>query len=170
MLKKARPNPARQARIEMLWPDDTVTSRVKVLSQSGADAGKAAALDSAEIALGVGKGIGGPANLPVIEQLAEVLGGVPLAVTRDIADLGWLPRQHQVGLTGRAIAPKLYFAIGIRGAFEHTVGIRRAGIVVAINKNPKAPIFQNADFGIVGDYAEVVPLLTAALKEAKAKR
>ena len=82
-------------------------------------------------------------------------------------DLGWIHRQHQVGLTGRAIAPKLYFAIGIRGAFEHTVGIRRAGIIVAINKNAKAMIFQNADFGIVGDYAEVVPLLTTALQEAK---
>jgi len=170
MLKKASANPARQARIEMLCLDDAVTSRVKVLSQTGADAGRAAALDSAEIAIGVGKGIGGPTNLPVIEQLATVLGGAPLAATRDIADLAWLPRQHQVGLTGRAIAPKLYFAIGIRGAFEHTVGLRRAGIIVAINKNPKAPIFQNADLGIVGDYAEVVPLLTKALETAKAGR
>ncbi|MEW6296730.1 MAG: FAD-binding protein [Thermodesulfobacteriota bacterium] len=170
MLKKARPNPSRRARIEMLWPDPAVVSRVHVRSHTDSAAGNAAALDSAEIAIGVGKGIGGPANLPVIEQLAAALGDAPLAATRDIADLGWLPRQHQVGLTGRAIAPKLYFAIGIRGAFEHTVGIRRAGIVVAINKNPKAPIFQQADFGIVGDYAEVVPLLTTALRDAKAKR
>src|SRR5262245_51514609 len=170
MLKKASPHPDRQARIEMLRPDDAVTTQVKVLSQTGADAGKAAALDSAEITIGVGKGIGGTANLPIIEQLATVLGGAPLAATRDIADLGWLPRQHQVGLTGRAIAPKLYFAIGIRGAFEHTVGVRRANIIVAFNKNPKAPIFQNADVGIVGDYAEIVPLLTKALETAKAGR
>jgi electron transfer flavoprotein alpha subunit len=170
MLKKAQPNPARQARIEMLWPDDAVTNRVTVVARVGTDAGKAAALDSADIAIGVGKGVGGTANLPVIEQLAEALGGAPLAATRDIVDMGWLPRQHQVGLTGRAIAPKLYFAIGIRGAFEHTVGIRRAGIVVAINKNQKALIFQNADIGIVGDYAEVVPLLTTKLKEAKTRQ
>jgi electron transfer flavoprotein alpha subunit len=170
MLKKASANPARRARVEMFQLDATVTDRVKVLSQTGADAGKAAALDSAEIAIGVGKGIGGPANLPIIEQLATVLGGAPLAATRDIADLGWLPRQHQVGLTGRAIAPKLYFAIGIRGAFEHTVGVRRANIVVALNKNAKAPIFQNADVGIVGDYSEIVPLLTKALETAKAGR
>jgi electron transfer flavoprotein alpha subunit len=170
MLKRARPNPARQARIEMLPLGDAVTNRVKIIAQTGTDAGKAAALDSADIAIGVGKGIGGPANLPVIAQLAEALGGAPLAATRDIVDLGWLPRQHQVGLTGRAIAPKLYFAIGIRGAFEHTVGIRRAGLVVAINKNQKALIFQNADLGVVGDYAEVVPLLTTKLKEAKAKQ
>lgn len=169
MLKRARPNPARQARIEMIPLGDTVTDRVKIIAQTRTDAGKAAALDSADIAIGVGKGIGGAANLPVIEQLADALGGAPLAATRDIVDLGWLPRQHQVGLTGRAIAPKLYFAIGIRGAFEHTVGIRRAGFVVAINKNQKAPIFQNADIGIVGDYAAVAPLLTAKLKEEKTK-
>ena len=90
---------------------------MQLVSQTGADAAKAAALDAADIAIGVGKGIGGPENLPVIEQLAAVLGGVPLASTRDISDLGWLPRQHQVGITGRAISPKLYFAIGIRGAF-----------------------------------------------------
>ena len=169
MLKSGKANPARQARIEMLWPDDAVESRVKTVSQTGEDAGKAVELDSAEIAIGVGKGITGPENLPVIEQLAEALGGAPLAATRDIVDMGWMPRQHQVGLTGRAISPKLYFAIGIRGAFEHTVGVRGAGTVVAINKNQKAPMFQNADIGIVGDYAEVVPLLTSALKEAKAK-
>lgn len=170
MLKKAKPSPGKQARIEMLWPDDAVASRVTVISQNNADAGNAAALDSADIAIGIGKGIGGVANFPVIEKLAEVLGGAPLAATRDIVDLGWIPRQHQIGLTGRAISPKLYFAIGIRGAFEHTVGVRRSGTIVAINKNAKALMFQNADFGIVGDYAEVVPLLTAALAEAKAKK
>jgi len=170
MLKKAKPTAGRQARVEMLWPDDAISSRVKVVEQSNTDAGKAAALDSADIAVGIGKGVGGTANFPVIEELAEVLGGAPLAATRDIVDLGWLPRQHQVGLTGRAISPKLYFAIGIRGAFEHTVGVRRSGTIVAINKNAKALMFQNADFGIVGDYAEIVPLLTAALAEAKAKR
>ncbi|MCE2486100.1 MAG: FAD-binding protein [Desulfurellaceae bacterium] len=169
MLKKATAKPARQARIELLQPDGAPSSRVRLVSQTGADAGKAAELDSAEIAIGVGKGIQGPDNLPVIEELAAALGGAPLAATRDIADLGWLPRQHQVGLTGRAISPKLYFSIGIRGAFEHTVGIRRAGTVVAINKNQKAPMFQNADIGIIGDYAEVVPLLTAALKQARPK-
>lgn len=170
MLKKAKPAPGRQARIEMLWPDDAVTSRVKVLAQNTADGGNAAALDSADIVIGMGKGIGGVTNFPVIEKLAGVLGGAPLAATRDIVDLGWLPRQHQIGLTGRAISPKLYIAIGIRGAFEHTVGVRRSGTIVAINKNAKALMFQNADFGIVGDYAEVVPLLTTALAEARAKR
>ena len=170
MLSPSQPAADRQARVERLTLEDDVRSRVQLVSQTGADAAKAAALDAADIAVGVGQGIGGPENLPVIEQLADVLGGVPLASTRDIADLGWLPRQHQVGITGRAIAPKLYFAIGIRGAFEHMVGLRKAGTIVAVNIKAKAPIFKTADLGIVGDYAEVVPLLTEALRKAKAER
>lgn len=170
MLSPSQSVPGRQARVEKLRLENDVRSRVQLVSQTGADAAKAAALDAADIAVGVGKGIGGPENLPVIEQLADVLGGVPLASTRDISDLGWLPRQHQVGITGRAIAPKLYFAIGIRGAFEHMVGLRKAETIVAINIKAKAPIFKTADFGIVGDYAEVVPLLTEALQKAKAER
>ena len=93
MLKKATANPGSQSRIEMLWPDDATQSRVTLVSQMGEDAGKAAELDSADISIGVGKGIKGPENLPVIEQLAEALGGAPLAATRDIVDMGWLPRQ-----------------------------------------------------------------------------
>lgn len=170
MLSPSQPAAGRQARVERLTLEDNVHSRVQLVSQTGADAAKAAALDAADIAIGVGKGIGGPENLPVIEQLVDVLGGVPLASTRDISDLGWLPRQHQVGITGRAIAPKLYFAIGIRGAFEHMVGLRKAGTIVAINRKAKAPIFKTADLGIVGDYAEVVPLLTEALRKAKVER
>ncbi len=170
MLSPSQPVTDRQARVEQLTLAPAVQSRVQLVSQTGADAAKAAALDAADIAVGVGKGIGGPENLPVIEQLAAVLGGAPLASTRDISDLGWLPRQHQVGITGRAIAPKLYFAIGIRGAFEHMVGLRKAGTIVAINRKAKAPIFKAADLGIVGDYAVVVPLLTAALQKAKAER
>ena len=170
MLSPSQPVAGRQARVERLTLEDDVRSRVQLVSQTGADAAKAAALDAADIAIGVGKGIGGPENLPMIEQLAAVLGGAPLASTRDISDLGWLPRQHQVGITGRAISPKLYFAIGIRGAFEHMVGLRKAGTIVAVNIKAKAPIFKTADFGIVGDYAEVVPLLTEALRKAKAER
>ena len=170
MLSQSQPDPSRQARVERLTLDADVHSRVQLVSYTGADAAKAAALDAADIAIGVGKGIGGPENLHVIEKLAAVLDGAPLASTRDISDLGWLPRQHQVGITGRAVAPKLYFAIGIRGAFEHMVGLRKAGTIVAINIKAKAPIFKTADLGIVGDYAEVVPLLTEALRKAKAEQ
>ena len=106
----------------------------------------------------MGKGIGDKANLEKIEPLLQLLDAA-LCTTRDVTDEGWLPKQYQVGLTGRAIAPKLYIALAIRGAFEHMVGVRRAGLIVAVNKNAKAPVFKNADYGIVGDYAEVVAAL-----------
>src|SRR5207253_6583 len=122
-----------------------------------------AALEAADVVLGVGRGIGGPAALPAITALAVRLGAA-VAATREVTDLGWLPKQHQVGLTGRAIAPRLYVALALSGAPEHVVGLRRAGVIVAINKNPKAPIFKAADLGLVSDYAPLLPLLEAALR------
>jgi electron transfer flavoprotein alpha subunit len=116
--------------------------------------------------VGFGKGIGAPENLPVVRALARVLDGA-ICTTRDVTDAGWLPKQYQVGMTGRAVAPQLYVAVALRGAFEHVVGIRRAGLVVAINKSAKAPIFKSADYGLVGDYATIVPLLTERLRVAK---
>jgi len=153
------------------------TARIAVLPVAGLPAGRltvvgrhrdpsaarAAALDEADVAVGVGLGIGGPEALPTIAALAAALGDAPIATTRDVVDKGWLPRQHQVGITGRAIAPRFYFAIGIRGASEHMVGVRRSGTIIVIDRNPQAPIFAQADLGIVGDWAEVVPRLTAAL-------
>jgi electron transfer flavoprotein alpha subunit len=124
-------------------------------------------LDEAEIVVGIGKGVGSEENISRILPLVNLLGG-SICATRDVTDAGWLPRQLQVGLTGRAIAPKLYFAIGIRGAFEHMVGVRRAGIVVAINKNAKAPVFKAADYGLVGDYAEIVGSLVPHLERRRA--
>lgn len=124
-------------------------------------------VEAAEIVLGVGTGIGGPEHLPVIDGLAQTLGAA-VAATRPVTDRGWLPRRRQVGLSGKSIAPQLYFAIGISGAFNHTVGIQRAGIVVAINTNPRAPIFRVADFGVVGDWALIVPLLSTRLRAAQA--
>jgi electron transfer flavoprotein alpha subunit len=124
---------------------------------------RAALLDECERAIGVGRGIGAADKLALLAPLAAALGGAPIAATRDVTDAGWLPRQHQVGLTGRAISPRLYVAIGIRGAFEHMVGVRRAGTIVAINKNPKAPIFSQADLGIVADWEAAVPLVTTEI-------
>ncbi|MGH7899211.1 MAG: FAD-binding protein, partial [Candidatus Binatia bacterium] len=119
------------------------------------------------VVIGVGKGIGGPQNLAALEALSTALGGAALAATRDVTDEGWLARQHQVGLTGRAISPRFYFAIAVRGAFEHTVGVRRAGTIVAVNKNPKAPIFQQADFGIAADWTEALPPLAREIEAAR---
>lgn len=165
MLNARGPDPARTASVERL-PVHLPLPRVRVAMQSVNGGSEAAALDHAEVVVGVGMGIGGTESLPVIRHLAERLGA-PIAATRDVVDAGWFPRQHQVGLTGRAIAPRLYIAIGIRGAMEHVVGIRRAGFVVAINSNANAPIFQNADLGIVADWRPVVAALTKAMGEAR---
>ncbi len=125
-------------------------------------------LDNAEVIVAVGAGVGGPQNLSAINQLASILGS-PIAATRKVVDLGWLPSQLQVGLTGKSVAPRLYIAVAIRGAFNHMVGVGRAKTVVAINNDPNAPIFKNCDYGIIGDYAEVVPVLNEELSIAKAR-
>ncbi len=123
-------------------------------------------LDNAEVIVAVGAGVGGPQNLSRLNELASVLDA-PIATTRKVVDLGWLPSQLQVGLTGKSVGPKLYFAVAIRGAFNHMVGVGRARTVVAINNDPNTPIFKNCDYGIIGDYAEVVPLLTEELGRVK---
>jgi electron transfer flavoprotein alpha subunit len=168
MLSPGHPDPSRESVVERLLLDRVGPPRVRVVERhSGAEA--AAELDRAEIVIGVGKGIGSKDNLERIEPLMLLLDAA-LCTTRDVTDDGWLPKQYQVGLTGRAIAPKLYIALGIRGAFEHMVGVRRAGLIVAINKNPKAPVFKNADYGVVGDYAEVVAALHKELSAARRQR
>jgi len=161
MLQAARADVRRRANIVAVRAG-TAEARARVVSVSRDADGEAAELDSAEIVVGFGMGVGGPENLGPIRELARLLRA-PLATTRNCCDKGWLPRQHQVGLTGRAIAPRLYFAIAIRGAFEHTVGIRKAGLVVAINRDERAGIWDSADLGIKGDWNAVVPALTAAL-------
>jgi electron transfer flavoprotein alpha subunit len=123
-------------------------------------------LDDADIVIGLGRGFGSSEQLRTVQPLVDLLDAAT-CTTRDVTDAGWLPRQYQVGLTGRSISPKLYLAIAIRGAFEHLVGVRRAGLIVAINKNAKAPVFKNADYGIVGNYAEIVPALHRHLERLR---
>ena len=120
-------------------------------------------LAQAQVVLAVGIGIGGPDNLPQIRALAESIGAT-LATSRNVVHSGWLPHQIQVGISGRTVAPKVYLAVGIRGAFNHTVGIQKAGVILAINQNRRAAIFQAADYGIVGDWQEYLPPLVDALK------
>ena len=120
-------------------------------------------LAQAQVAMGVGMGIGGPDNLPQVQELARSIGAV-LATTRNVVHSGWLPHQVQVGISGRTIAPRVYLAVGIRGAFNHTVGIQKAGVIIAINQNRRAAIFQAADFGIIGDWKEYLPPLIEAIR------
>jgi electron transfer flavoprotein alpha subunit len=162
ILHTARPDPSRRPVIERLVASEA-TSRVQIVGRQTVGGGAAEALETAALVLGVGKGVGGPAALPAIEQLAARLGAA-VAATREVTDAGWLPRQHQVGLTGRAIAPRLYVGLAISGAMEHMVGLRRAGTIVAINKSPKAPILKAADLAVLADVHEILPHLEAALR------
>ncbi len=124
-------------------------------------------LSAAEIIVSVGRGIGDQDKLKIIEELARTLGA-ELAASRPICDNGWLPMERQVGSSGQTVSPKVYFAVGISGAIQHLVGMKGSKTIVAINKDENAPIFEAADYGIVGDLFEVVPALTDEIKKAKA--
>jgi electron transfer flavoprotein alpha subunit len=128
------------------------------------EARQAVDLSQAERIVSVGRGIKEQAHLGIAQTLAEALSA-ELAASRPICDAGWLPMERQVGSSGQTVAPKLYLALGISGAIQHLVGMKGANTIVAINKDPDAPIFEVADYGIVGDLFEIVPALTKALKD-----
>jgi electron transfer flavoprotein alpha subunit len=123
-------------------------------------------LTKADVIVAVGRGIGGGDKMAVVEDLARALGA-EIGASRPVIDNGWLPRDRQIGSSGQTVAPRLYIAAGISGAIQHLVGMKGSTTIVAINKDPGAPIFTVADYGIVGDLHEVLPALTAAVKEAK---
>jgi electron transfer flavoprotein alpha subunit len=132
------------------------------------ESARAVDLTTAEIIVSVGRGIKEKENIPVVEELAKVLGA-ELAASRPICDAGWLPMERQVGSSGQTVAPKVYMAVGISGAIQHLVGMKGAKTIVAINKDANAPIFEVADYGIVGDLFEVVPALVEEVKKAKGR-
>lgn len=130
------------------------------------EAQRAVDLTSAELIVSVGRGIREQENIAMVQELATALGA-ELAASRPICDNGWLPMERQVGSSGQTVAPKVYLAIGISGAIQHLVGMKSAKTIVAINKDPEAPIFEVADYGVVGDLFEVVPALTEEVKKAR---
>jgi len=130
------------------------------------ESSRAVDLTAAEIIVSVGRGIKEKDNIPVVEELAQALGA-ELAASRPICDAGWLPMERQVGSSGQTVSPKVYLAVGISGAIQHLVGMKGSKSIVAINKDENAPIFEVADYGIIGDLFEVVPALVAEVKKAK---
>ena len=125
-------------------------------------------LSEAEIVVSGGRGLKGPENWGLVTELAKLLGAAT-ACSRPVADINWRPHHEHVGQTGLAIAPNLYFAIGISGAIQHLAGVNRSKVIVVINKDPEAPFFKAADYGIVGDAFEVMPKIIEAVRKLKAQ-
>jgi electron transfer flavoprotein alpha subunit len=145
-----------------LKPEQIRTKPLEVFRE----AKQAVDLTQAPLIVAIGRGIKAPENIPQVEALAKALGG-EIAASRPICDEGWLPMERQIGSSGQTVAPKLYLALGISGAIQHVVGMKGSRTIVAINKDQNAPIFEIADYGVVGDIFELMPALTEALEKAK---
>jgi electron transfer flavoprotein alpha subunit len=140
-------------------------SRIRILASGRDD--DVETLARAEAVVGVGAAVS-PDEYPSLDGLLQALGA-ELGASRKVTDRGWLPRARQIGITGRAISPRLYVALGVSGKFNHMVGVRGAGLVLAVNVDPAAPVFEAADIGLVADWREVVPRLAAAVAAEAAR-
>jgi electron transfer flavoprotein alpha subunit len=137
----------------------------KMLEQAHAES-EGPSIEDADVIVAGGRGLGAPENFKLVEELAQALGGA-VAATRAVVDSGWYPYATQVGQTGKTVSPKLYIACGISGAIQHKVGMQSSSVIVAINKDPNAPIFDFCDFGVVGDLNDIVPKLTELVRQRK---
>ena len=146
----------------VLKPEEVRTKPLELFRE----AKQAVDLTQAPIIVAIGRGIKEAANIPLAEKLAKAIGG-ELAASRPICDEGWLPMERQIGSSGQTVAPKLYLALGISGAIQHVVGMKGSRTIVAINKDQNAPIFEVADYGIVGDIFEIIPALTEEFEKSK---
>jgi electron transfer flavoprotein alpha subunit len=158
---------AKAGKVENAQPSiDPATARVKVIETRQGGGGKLD-LTEAPVVIAGGRGLRAAENFKLVEDLASAFGNAAVGATRAVTDDGWRPHSDQIGQTGRLVSPELYIAVGISGAVQHLAGMRTSKTIVAVNKDKDAPIFKVADYGIVGDVFEVIPALTAAVREAK---
>jgi electron transfer flavoprotein alpha subunit len=165
VMELAEPVPSRTAEVEIVRP--TVSPACsRILNSRAILDPTIVPLEGAEVVVGIGMGVGGPDGIERVKELAHTLDAA-ICATRRVTDEGWMPRQLQVGLTGKTIEPRLYFAIGISGAPNHLIGIKRARTVVAINEDPDASIFERADIGLVGDWASLTPAIAQLFRQPR---